>query len=186
MATNAGRFEPFADRIAGELQALIGSPDSSISCCGIRSGILLLKHQLKTSGTVNGGLLQTVARSINSSDNDVKLACTNGLPHLVGLKPVDLKFVVPMLVNGTKEKNSAVRATSEEALAYLLQLRDGVKIYEVFLNDFENFINIRRVSRNIWLWQTLVEGNHCKKCTRNRYKSWQNNRQALFLCLMTP
>ena len=38
-----------------------------------------------------------------------------------------LKFLLPMLVNGTKEKNSSVRSFSESALVCVLHLRDNDK-----------------------------------------------------------
>ena len=36
-----------------------------------------------------------------------------------------LKVLVPMLVNGTREKNTVVRSHSETAMVNLLQLRQG-------------------------------------------------------------
>ena len=66
---------------------------------------------------------------MNHQSNDVKqmvaiistfLAKTQG-PELL---PADfLKSVLPMLVNGTKEKNSTVRSFSETALVGVLHLR---------------------------------------------------------------
>lgn len=53
------------------------------------------------------------------------------LPHPI------IKSLVPMLVNGTKEKNTAVRANSEQALVALLRLRQEDSTYQVrtFLID---------------------------------------------------
>lgn len=42
-----------------------------------------------------------------------------------------LKVLVPMLVMGTKEKNAAVKSYSEQALVYMLKLRQGDTTLEV-------------------------------------------------------
>lgn len=140
LATNLARFQPYIDRLAARIQGLIRLPDSSIVCCAINAGILLLKHQIGASGIVNDELLRSIARTINRSNNDVNLACTNGLAHLVGLNPADLKLIIPILVDGIKDKSGAVRASAEEALVHLLQLRQGNNIYQVYKAE-----NIQRI-----------------------------------------
>jgi hypothetical protein len=68
---------------------------------------------------------------LNNSSNEVKVLLGNAC-EVIGRRvypnviPKDLlKYVLPTLVNGTKEKNSMVRASCESALVYLLHLRDG-------------------------------------------------------------
>lgn len=47
------------------------------------------------------------------------------------LRAAQAKLFVPMLVNGSKEKNTTVRAGSEFALVSALSLRKGEDIYQV-------------------------------------------------------
>lgn len=66
---------------------------------------------------------------MNNSSNDVKQAVAvssifwshkrSEFPTLI------LRSIVPQLVNGTKEKNSAVRVNSEQALVALLKLKEN-------------------------------------------------------------
>ena len=42
-----------------------------------------------------------------------------------------LKIIVPMLVNGTKEKNTFVKANCEFALIAVLRLREGDVVHQV-------------------------------------------------------
>ena len=65
---------------------------------------------------------------MNNANNDVKQAVATSsifwshkrfeFPNLI------LRCLVPLLVNGAKEKNSAVRVNSEQALICLLKLKD--------------------------------------------------------------
>ena len=55
------------------------------------------------------------------------LAASRGEPL-----PAELaRLVIPMLVNGTKEKNTVVRTCAESALVAVLRLKDGDATQEV-------------------------------------------------------
>jgi len=47
------------------------------------------------------------------------------------MAPELLRLLIPMLVNGTKEKNSYVKANSEFALVSVLRLRQGDETQQV-------------------------------------------------------
>ena len=51
--------------------------------------------------------------------------CSSSLPIQV------LQAWIPMLVNGTKEKNTVVRSQAEQALLSVLKLRQGNAVLEV-------------------------------------------------------
>lgn len=51
------------------------------------------------------------------------------------LAPEFLKAALPMLVNGTKEKNGYVKANSELSLVAVLKLRQGEAVVEVPLTN---------------------------------------------------
>lgn len=65
---------------------------------------------------------------MNHSSNEVKQCIANSSVYTARSagKPLPLLFLkalVPLLVNGTKEKNSIVKACSEQALVSVLRLR---------------------------------------------------------------
>lgn len=47
------------------------------------------------------------------------------------MTPELLKLLLPMLVNGTKEKNGYVKANSEIALIAVLKLKEGEEMNQV-------------------------------------------------------
>lgn len=73
-------------------------------------------------------LIQPFAKTLNHGSNEVKLLVAQ-TSHFLGRRvdfmlPADfLKVLLPQLVNGTKEKNTAVRSACEAALVALLRLR---------------------------------------------------------------
>jgi len=82
------------------------------------------------SPSVPAPLLQALGKTMNHSSNEIKTLTTSVFIYLAknAGKPLGLSFIKPVLaqlINGTKEKNSAVRASSEQALVALLRLRHG-------------------------------------------------------------
>lgn len=69
-------------------------------------------------------------QSMNHSSNEVKQVMASSAVYLSRKSKKQLplpllKMLIPMLVNGTKEKNTMVRAHSEQALVSVLELRGG-------------------------------------------------------------
>lgn len=66
---------------------------------------------------------------MNSAHNEVKQAVVSSTIFLSknhsDLPTAILRSLVPLLVNGTKEKNSVVRLNSEQALVALLNLKES-------------------------------------------------------------
>ena len=61
------------------------------------------------------------------------------LLSLKNSKPFDmtvLKVFIPMLMNGTREKDASVRLRSEVALVNMLHLKEGDELYKVFFNFY--------------------------------------------------
>ncbi|XP_055340770.1 eIF-2-alpha kinase activator GCN1-like isoform X2 [Paramacrobiotus metropolitanus] len=103
---------------------------TSMRCMG-----LYLLHQRKNNQPLNKKLLITLAKSLNHPAIEVKQLVAHICSHLalVCEQPLDiseLKILVPQLVNGTKEKNTAVRYDSEMALADVLALRKDETLFE--------------------------------------------------------
>jgi hypothetical protein len=76
-------------------------------------------------------------QSMNHSSNEVKQLLATVCSMLAKTVPPQqmapelLRLLIPMLVNGTKEKNSYVKANSEFALVSVLRLRQGDETQQV-------------------------------------------------------
>lgn len=74
---------------------------------------------------------------MNNNSNDVKQLLARVCIHLARNIPPEnmstelLRALLPMLVNGTKEKNGYVKANSELALIAVLRLRQGEDEHQV-------------------------------------------------------
>ncbi|CAG0888179.1 unnamed protein product [Darwinula stevensoni] len=100
---------------------------AGVRCCGF-----LLMNCIQESKPIPEKILVPFCRTMNHSSNEVKqlVAVVAGklascVPGGQPLPPEILRLLLPQLVNGTKEKNSAVRASSEAALVAVLRLRVG-------------------------------------------------------------
>jgi len=78
---------------------------------------------------------------MNNNSNDVKQLLARVCIHLArnippeNMSPELHRALLPMLVNGTKEKNGYVKANSELALIAVLRLRQGEEEHQV--SDFD-------------------------------------------------
>ncbi|KAG8223949.1 hypothetical protein J437_LFUL003757 [Ladona fulva] len=99
---------------------------NGVRCCGY-----LFKHVMLTNQPLPQQLLQPFTRSMNHASNEVKqlvarVCCflARSMPSGKVMYPDLLRLVLPTLVNGTKEKNTVVKANSEFALVAVLRLRE--------------------------------------------------------------
>ncbi len=96
---------------------------------GVRAACYLFEHCRRSGQFIPVALVGPYCRAMNHASNDVKqlLAATAAHQAKVAgdsLLPTELmRSLLPMLVNGTKEKNSAVKASSESALVAMLHMR---------------------------------------------------------------
>lgn len=96
---------------------------------------LFLLHQKRKNQPLNKKLLIVLAKSFNHVAVEVKQNVAQVCSQLAlaqdePLDLSDLKVLVPQIVNGTKEKNSALRFDSEMALADVLRLRKDDTLFE--------------------------------------------------------
>lgn len=81
---------------------------------------------------------------MNQSSNEVKQLVAHICSYLgkssVELSPEFLKATIPMLVNGTKEKNCYVKSNSEIALVSVLKLQQGDATLQVKLSFIYNLL----------------------------------------------
>ncbi|XP_065343673.1 stalled ribosome sensor GCN1 isoform X1 [Cloeon dipterum] len=96
---------------------------------GVRGCGYLLVHMLTSGTPVPVGLVQPLARTMNHASNEVKQLLARVTAFVARsvtdeqMQPELLRMLIPTLVNGTKEKNSVVKANSELALVAVLRLR---------------------------------------------------------------
>lgn len=81
---------------------------------------------------------------MNQSSNEVKQLVAHICSYLgksnVTLSPEFLKSTIPMLVNGTKEKNCYVKSNSEIALVAVLKLQQNdttLQVNRIIIYDFK-------------------------------------------------
>lgn len=101
----------------------------------VRSCGYLFQHLMLTAEPIPLNLLTPFVRTMNHSSNDVKQLVGRVCSYLARVVPSEqtspeyLRLAIPMLVNGTKEKNGYVKANSELALVAALGLRHGEDAY---------------------------------------------------------
>ncbi|KAK6101449.1 HEAT repeat family protein [Brugia pahangi] len=106
-----------------------------IASSAIRSATSILLCQR----TMDVPLLSSIVRSTNHPANEVKCVAALGIHHIASRKLSinEMKVIVPMMLNGIKEKNSAVRAACEQALIALFKLRRENPRYDDYLSTVE-------------------------------------------------
>jgi hypothetical protein len=132
------------DKIHKSVLSLLISDKVSLASNGIRIAGHIFVDCVKNGVVVPEAIILPFCKSMNSISNEVKtLVCQ--MSEVIGQRtypvviPKDLlRYLIPTLVNGTKEKNSIVRASSELALISLLHLRKGdntLNIYQELLES---------------------------------------------------
>ncbi|KAH8265984.1 hypothetical protein KR038_007114, partial [Drosophila bunnanda] len=117
------------EKVTSYVLANILSDKVPIACNAIRAATYFVEYFLVNDYSPPINVIVALARAMNHSSNDVKQlvpkSCTYLSKSLIAYQfNLDvLKCLVPMLVNGTKEKNGYVKSNSELALISILRLR---------------------------------------------------------------
>ncbi|KAH8289080.1 hypothetical protein KR054_012411, partial [Drosophila jambulina] len=117
------------EKVTSYVLANILSEKVQIACNAIRAATYFLEYFLVNDYSPPINVIVALARAMNHSSNDVKQLVPKSCTYLSkSLKAYQfnldvLKCLVPMLVNGTKEKNGYVKSNSELALISVLRLR---------------------------------------------------------------
>lgn len=121
--------------ILSSIISLISSDKITIASNGIRAATYLIEYCLSNQKPISPQLIYSFSRAMNHNSNEIKqlvAKCCNHIAKSLGrteIPPELTKYLIPMLVNGTKEKNGYVKSNSEIALISLLHLRDDETIY---------------------------------------------------------
>uniref|UniRef100_A0A6B2EHQ3 Putative translational activator gcn1 n=1 Tax=Phlebotomus kandelakii TaxID=1109342 RepID=A0A6B2EHQ3_9DIPT len=114
----------------------ITSDKTPVACNAVRSAGYLLQYCMNTGKTLPQPLMGPFVRAMNHNSNEVKQLLANTCNYLAKVVPAEntlpefLRPVIPMLVNGTKEKNGYVKSNSEIALIAMLRLRTGEETHQ--------------------------------------------------------
>lgn len=114
----------------------ITSDKIPIASNAIRAASYLFQYCLNEEIPLPQQVLTPFVRSINHSSNEVKQLLVKYCNYLAKTVPMEkttqefLRPIIPMLVNGTKEKNGYVKSNSEIALIAILRLRSGDEVHQ--------------------------------------------------------
>lgn len=134
------------DEISSTLLSYLSSDRLALVENAMSGVSFFITYQLISGGSVPMSLLQPFAKLINHNSNEVKQgmcqACQYAAESLAAangsLLPIDVaRPLIPMLINGTREKNQVVRSSAEMALIALLQLKEGDQGIQVMLSALE-------------------------------------------------
>ncbi|XP_016837247.1 eIF-2-alpha kinase activator GCN1 [Nasonia vitripennis] len=119
------------ERVCKVILSYLAADRTQIAMNGVRACGYLFQYLMNNKEPVPQVILTPFVRSMNNNSNDVKQLLARVCTHLArnvnpeNMSPDLLKSLLPMLVNGTKEKNGYVKANSELALIAVLRLRVG-------------------------------------------------------------
>lgn len=132
------------ERVNKTILACLASDKQNIACNGIRCASYIVQYSLLNDLPLPQAIFTPYLRSMNHQSNEVKQLLAKSCNYLAKVVPVEkttgefLKPIIPMLVNGTKEKNGYVKSNSEIALVAVLRLRDGEETLQRSLQMLES------------------------------------------------
>lgn len=135
----------YETKICKSIVTNIVSDKIPVASNAIRACGYLLEHcMLLNPQTIPQNTIGPFVRAMNHASNEVKQLLAKMCNYLAKVVPAEnvpadlLKALLPMLVNGTKEKNGYVKSNSEIALIAILRLRNGEQIYQKCLSILES------------------------------------------------
>lgn len=123
-------------KVVKTLVACIQNERINIASNGVRGACYLIQHCLTETIAIPPTVLSAYVKSMNHISNEVKQLLPKTCIYLSKVVTNEktsaefLKALIPMLVNGTKEKNGYVKSNSEIALISILRLKNGEEMYE--------------------------------------------------------
>ncbi|VDM51837.1 unnamed protein product, partial [Angiostrongylus costaricensis] len=133
--------------------------EATVACAALRAAAYIL---ISEGSNFDRELLSSMGRSLSHQSVEVRRVAAVVLGHILRSAPCQLenallKVIVPHLMNGAKESNSAVRSASELALVYAFHFQDGQDGFDNYLLSVEGAAKtilselqpaLRRVVRN--------------------------------------
>uniref|UniRef100_A0A8V5HHI1 Uncharacterized protein n=1 Tax=Melopsittacus undulatus TaxID=13146 RepID=A0A8V5HHI1_MELUD len=106
-----------------------------IAVSGIRGMGFLMKYHMEGEGNLPPKLSNLFIKCLQNSSSDIKLVAEKMIwwankDHLPSLDPQTIKPILKALLDNTKDKNTSVRAYSDQAIVNLLKMRVGEEVLE--------------------------------------------------------
>lgn len=133
----------YETKITKTFVACIQNEKVNIASNGVRGATFLIKYCQNEALPIPSAVLSSYVKSMNHISNEVKQLLAKTSIYLAKAVPQEktspdfLKAIIPMLVNGTKEKNGYVKSNSEIALISILRLRNGDTVFQQVLQLLE-------------------------------------------------
>lgn len=131
--------DKYEAKMSKTLVTCIQNEKINIASNGVRGACYLIQHCLTQESNIPQIVLTAYVKSMNHLSNEVKQLLAKTCIYLAKVVPQEktsgdfLKALIPMLVNGTKEKNGYVKSNSEIALISILRLKNGEDVYHQIL-----------------------------------------------------
>lgn len=131
------------DKVVKVLTGHLTSDKPAVSINGIKATAYYVLYNLNAKQEIPTSLLTTFSKRLNHSNNEIKTCLAFSVSFVAKsyspqTLPVSmLKILVPLLVNGSKEKNSVVKSNSEQALITILKLRQGDETVNDLLSQLD-------------------------------------------------
>ncbi|XP_055603671.1 eIF-2-alpha kinase activator GCN1 [Uranotaenia lowii] len=137
-------IDKYESKVCKTITSSLVSERIPVALNGVRAAGYLLQHGMcSNEAKLPQQIIGPFVKSMNHTSNEVKQLLAKTCIHLAKTVPVDstaseyLRLVIPMLVNGTKEKNGYVKSNSEIALVYVLRLREGDEVHQKCISLLE-------------------------------------------------
>ncbi|XP_036613862.1 eIF-2-alpha kinase activator GCN1 [Trichosurus vulpecula] len=107
-----------------------------IAVSGIRGMGFLMKYHIESEGgNLPGKLTSLFIKCLQNPSSDIKLVAEKMIwwankDHLPSLDPQIIKPILKALLDNTKDKNTSVRAYSDQAIVNLLKMREGDEVLQ--------------------------------------------------------
>ncbi|XP_044777167.1 eIF-2-alpha kinase activator GCN1 isoform X4 [Neomonachus schauinslandi] len=140
VAVNVAPSRLCAGRYSSEVQDMILSNAMAdripIAVSGIRGMGFLMKHHIETGGgQLPAKLSSLFIKCLQNPSSDIRLVAEKMIwwankDPLPPLDPQAIKPILKALLDNTKDKNTVVRAYSDQAIVNLLKMRQGEEVFQ--------------------------------------------------------
>ncbi|XP_008140997.2 eIF-2-alpha kinase activator GCN1 [Eptesicus fuscus] len=139
VAVNVAPSRLCAGKYSGEVQDMILSNAVAdripIAVSGVRGMGFLMKHHIETGGQLPAKLSSLFIKCLQNPSSDIRLVAEKMIwwankDPLPPLDPQAIKPILKALLDNTKDKNTVVRAYSDQAIVNLLKMRQGEEVFQ--------------------------------------------------------
>ncbi|XP_069353515.1 stalled ribosome sensor GCN1 [Eulemur rufifrons] len=140
VAVNVAPSRLCAGKYSSEVQEMILSNATAdripIAVSGVRGMGFLMRHHIKTGGgQLPARLSSLLIKCLQNPSSDIRLVAEKMIwwankDPLPPLDPQAIKPILKALLDNTKDKNTVVRAYSDQAIVNLLKMRQGEEVFQ--------------------------------------------------------